>query len=46
MIRRIAYWLAVIAVSVLLTYLLVRLAEGLDASQVSMTIEGIAARPS
>ncbi len=34
MIRRVAYWLAVIAISALLAYLIVRLAEGLDASQV------------
>lgn len=34
MIRRILYWLAVVAVATLLTYLIIRLAEGLDASQI------------
>lgn len=31
--RRAVYWLAVVAVSATLTYLVVRLAEGLDAGQ-------------
>ena len=34
MIRRILYWVAVVAISALLTYLVLRLAEALDASQV------------
>ena len=41
MIRRILYWVAVVAISALLTYLIIRLAEALDASQVGAA----AARP-
>ena len=40
MIRRILYWLAVVAISAFLTYLLIRLAEGLDASQVGSRAPG------
>ena len=49
MIRRILYWLAVVAVAVLLTYLIIRLAEGLDASQVGAALplrSAVATRPS
>ena len=39
--RRVLYWMAVIAISAVLTFLIVRLAEALDASQVGAA----AARP-
>ena len=49
MIRRILYWLAVVAVAALLTYPFIQLAEGLDASQVGAALLPkyvAAARPS
>jgi hypothetical protein len=38
--RRAVYWLAVVAVSAMLTYLLVRLAERLDAGQLGGGVIG------
>ena len=46
MIRRILYWSAVIVLSAILTYLVIRLAEGLDASQVGTPRSVVVARPS
>lgn len=40
MIRRVLYWLAVVAVSAFLCYLIIRFAEGLDASQVGSGASG------
>ena len=42
--RRIAYWIAVVAVSAVLAYLLIRLAEGLDASQIEGALIGVGRR--
>lgn len=36
---RLLYWIAVVAVAAALSYLLIRLAEGLDASQVNATLQ-------
>ena len=48
MIRRILYWVAVIAISAVLTFLIIRLAEALDASQVgaAVTRSEVVTRPS
>jgi hypothetical protein len=42
--RRVAYWIAVVTVSAILAYLLIRLADGLDASQVGVAVAVLAGR--